>query len=261
VDNEQNEAERWRHANTIAGKYGMKKEDMRLMWQWSDKTGALAYYSRQDVQKAMHSYVQGRCIRMEGTEEFLTLNEPQYVFGLAAYMVGGGVVPAFRCTNARYNLEDGDMTACDMVIQADQAIGRSVALLLQGFDMPSFALYSGGELLRIVIPFEVLEAGTDFKSPLKQLTSLANSFEGHLRRMLGRTNGTHVFLYEGSAPIPYSLSGDGKRVNLPVRLTDVPHLSSDMAHLDSVDTVESAESFISPDAGQKAAKFFKDVIL
>ena len=261
VDGEREEAERWRSANAIAEKHSVSKEDMRLMWHWSDKTGALAYYSRPEVQEAIYSYVQGRCIRMEGTEEYLTLSEPQDVFGLAAYMVGGGVTPSFRCTNARYGEERGEMIACDMVIKVKQELGKSVALLLRGFDMPSFVLYSGGEYMWIVIPFEVLEAGANLKSPLKQLPDLAIDVTKHLRRMLQGNSGVSVSLYEDSAPILYSLADGGERVNLPVKLEDVARLSPDAARLDAVNTIEEMGSFIPPDAGEKAAKFFNDVIL
>ncbi len=245
----------------IADKHGVDIQDMQLLWHWSDRTGALAYYSRPDVQQAIYSYVQGRCVRMEGTEEYLTLNEPQDVFGLAAYMVGGGVTPAFRCTNARYDAETGEMTGCDMVINVDQSIGKSVALLLRGFDMPSFVLYSGDKDLRIVIPFEVLEAVTNLRSPLRQLPNLANSLTRHLRRMLEKSNGISISLYEDSTPVLYSLANGGGRVNLPVRLEDVPRLSPDVASLDAVDRIEEIGSFIPLDAGEKAEKFFKEVVL
>ena len=260
-DSQRNEAERWRHAHAIARKHGVNKEDMRLMWHWSDRTGALAYYSRPDVQEAIYSYVQGRCVRMEGTEDYLTLKEPQDIFNLAAYMVGGGVTPAFRCTNAQYDTESGEMVACDMVIRAEQAVGKSVALLLRGFDMPSFVLYSGDEYLWIVIPFEVLKAGADLESPLRQLPNLASDIAKHLRLMLRGENGVSVSLYEDSAPILYSLADSGQRVNLPVRLEDVPRISPDAARLDAVNTIEEMESFMPPDAGEKAARFFNDVIL
>ena len=260
-DDGQSQAERWRHTGVIARKHDVSKEDMQLMWQWSDWSGALAYYSRPDVQEAIYSYVQGRCVRMEGADEYLALDEPQDVFGLAAYMVGGGVAPAFRCTNARYDSESGEMTACDMIIQTNPAVGKSVALLLRGFDVPSFVLYSGDSDLRIVIPFEMLEAGMNFKSPLEQLPDLADGLGKHLRRMLKGENGVRIYLYEDSMPILYSIADDGEQVNLPVRLEDVPRLLPDMARSDAVGTIESIDSFMPPDAGEKAARFFKDLVL
>ena len=261
ADDEQGQAERWRHAGVIAQKHGVNKADMQLMWQRSDSSGALAYYSRPDVQEAIYSYVQGRCVRMEGTDEYFTLNEPQDVFGLAAYMVGGGVTPAFWCTNAQYDPESGEMTACDMVIQTNPDVGKSVALLLRGFDMPSFVLYSGDSDLRIIIPFEALKAGVDLKSPLKELPKLADGLTRHLRLMLKSDNGVHVSLYEDSMPILYSIADDGGRVNLPMRLEDVPRLSPDMVRSDAIGAIESVDSFMPPDAGEKAAKFFNDLIL
>lgn len=141
----------------------------------------------------------------EGTDEYFTLGEPQDVFGLAAYMVGGGVIPAFRCTNAQYDLDSGEMIACDMVIEASPAVGKSVALLLRSFDMPSFALYSGDSYLRIVIPFKVLKASTDFEPLLQRLPEVASS--------------------------------------------------------DAIGTLENIDSFMPPDAGEKAARFFNELIL
>jgi len=261
MDGEQDEAKRWQHAKAIAEKHGVRKEDMRLMSQWSDKAGALAYYSRRDVQEAIYSYVQGRCVRMEGTDEYLTLNEPQDIFALAAYMLGGGVAPAFRCTNALYSPESGEMIACDMVIQADQALGKSVALLLKSFDVPSFVLYNGGKQMRIVIPYEVLETATDLQTPLRQLPNLANRVARHLRRMLKGDDGITVSLYEGSTPILYSLADSGERVNLQARLEDVPRLSPDAASLDAVDDMTVIEPFMPPDAGEEAVRFFKDIML
>jgi len=259
--NGHDQAERWRHTGAIAQKHGVGKEDMQLMWQWSEKSGALAYYSRPDVQEAIYSYVQGRCVRMEGTDEYFTLDEPQDVFGLAAYMVGGGVVPTFRCTNAQYDLESGEMTACDMVIETSPAVGKSVALLLRGFDMPSFALYSGDSSLRIVIPFKMLKAGTNFEPLLQKLPELARGLTRHLRRMLRSENGVRVSLHEDVMPILYSIADDGGGVNLPMRLEDVSRLSPDVARSDTVGTLENVDSFMPPDAGEKAARFFNELIL
>ena len=116
-------------------------------------------------------------------------------------MVGGGAAPAFRCTNARYDPDDGEMTACDMVIQADQDLGDSVISLLRDFDF-SFVLYSGDMPLQIVSPFEVLEAGNGTKSPLPKLPGLARDLDRYLRRMLKAPGRVSVFLHEGSAPVP-----------------------------------------------------------
>ena len=256
-DAHQDAAASWNLVRTAAQKYGINKEDLQLLWQWSDRADALLHYSRLDVQEAIYSYARERCVRLEGADEYLTLGEPSDVSALAAYMVGGGVVPAFRCTNARYDPENGDMTACDMVVQVDQDLSKSVVLLFRGFDVPSFVLYNGGASLRIVIPFEVLEAGIGLRSSLSRLPDLAEAFDRHLRRMLKSPNGIHISLYEGSVPTPYSLADDGERVNLPVRLEDVSRLSPDMAHANAIGTIERLESFMPPDAGEKAAQFFK----
>jgi hypothetical protein len=261
ADDDRGAAAGWQLVRIAAQKYGINSRTLQLLWQWSNRADALAYYSRPDVQEAMYLYAQGRCIRLEGTDEYLTLNQPSDVSALAAYMVGGGVVPAFRCTNARYDIESGEMTACDMVIQVDRELSNSVALLLRGFDMPSFVLYSGGAELRIVIPFEVLESGIGLKLPLSRIPDLAEAFNRHLRRMLKAPDGVYVSLYEGSTPIPYSVADDGERANLPAKLEDVSKLSPNMACANAVGTIERIESFMPPDAGEKAAKFFKDVIL
>ncbi len=255
VDDAQDPAEQRRYVSTAAQKYGAKEQDLHLLWRWADNADALAYYSRPDVQDAIYSHVRERCVLMEGMAEYFTLGAPSDVPALAAYMVGGGATPAFRCTNARYDPEDGRMTACDMVIRVDSDLSKAVALLLRGFDMPCFALYSGGEFLQIVIPSEVLGQG------IPQLGSLAEAFDRHLKRTLRTQNGIHVSLYEGLRPVPYSLAEDGKRVNLPLRLEDVSRASPEAASANQIGAIEEIGSFAPPDAGEKAARFFNDVIL
>ena len=263
VDNDGDAAARWKIARKVAQKHGINNGDMQLLWQWSDSANALAHYSRPEVQEAMYSYTRGRCIHLEGTDEYLSLNKPSDVPALAAYMVGGGVVPTFRCTNARYDYSNGEMIACDMVIQVDQPdidLLNPLSLLFQKFNMPSFVLYSASAPLRIVIPFEVLEAGIDVKPPLSRLPDLAAALGRFLRRTLNVQNGVYVSLYEDSTPIPYSIADDGERINLPVKPADVFSLSPNMARAAEVGRIEVIESFMPPDAGEKAAKFFKDVI-
>lgn len=260
IINDQNGEERWRHANKIANKHGIGKDDMQILWHWSDKSGTLAHYSREEVQSAIFSYAKGRCIRMEGTSEYLVLNEPQDVFGLAAYMVGGGVVPAFRCTNAKYDNESGEMTACDMVIQVSQSLGKSAVMLLRSFNVPSFVLYNGGEYFRIVIPFQFLQAGVDLKSSLGKLPNMAEALEKHLRRMLKSRGVIKTILSENSMPLPYSIADDGERVNLPVSLGDVIGLTPDMANIDAANIVEDVNSFMPPGTEEDAVNFFKEII-
>ncbi len=269
VDDAQDPAEQRRYVSTAAQKYGAKEQDLHLLWRWADNADALAYYSRPDVQDAIYSHVRERCVLMEGMAEYFTLGAPSDVPALAAYMVGGGATPAFRCTNARYDPEDGRMTACDMVIRVDSDLSKAVALLLRGFDMPCFALYSGGEFLQIVIPSEVLDQSiTQLKIPPTPFTrgsstfgSLAEAFDRHLKRTLRTQNGIHVSLYEGLRPVPYSLAEDGKRVNLPLRLEDVSRASPEAASANQIGAIEEIGSFAPPDAGEKAARFFNDVIL
>ena len=255
MDDAQDPAEQRRHANTVAQKYGAKEQELHLLWRWADNADALAYYSRPDVQEVIYSHVRERCVLMEGMAEYFMLGASSDVPALAAYMVGGGVTPAFRCTNARYDPEDGRMVACDMVINVELDLSKPVALLLRGFDMPCFVLYSGGEFLQIVIPSEVLGQG------ITQLGSLGEAFDRHLKRTLRTQNGIHVSLYEGLRPVPYSLAEDGKRVNLPLRLEDVSRVSPDAVSAKQIDTIEGIGSFASPDAGEKAARFFNDIIL
>ena len=255
MDDAQDPAEQRRHANTVAQKYGAKEQELHLLWRWADNADALAYYSRPDVQEVIYSHVRERCVLMEGMAEYFMLDASSDVPALAAYMVGGGVTPAFRCTNARYDPEDGRMTACDIVIKVELDLSKPVALLLRGFDMPCFVLYSGGEFLQIVIPSEVLGQG------ITQLGSLGEAFDRHLKRTLRTQNGIHVSLYEGLRPVPYSLAEDGKRVNLPLRLEDVSRVSPDAVSAKQIDTIEGIGSFASPDAGEKAARFFNDIIL
>jgi hypothetical protein len=251
----QDPAEQRRQANAVAQKYGVKEQDLHLLWRWADNADALAHYSRPDVQEAIYSHVRERCVLMEGMAEYFTLGASSDVPALAAYMVGGGAAPAFRCTNARYDLEDGKMTACDMVIRVERDLSKPVALLFRGFDMPCFALYNGGETLQVVIPAEVLDQG------IPQLGSLAEALDRHLKRTLRTQNGIYVSLYEGLRPVPYSLAEDGKRVNLPLRLEDVPRVSPEAASANQMDTIEEIGSFAAPDAEEKAARFFNEIIL
>lgn len=274
----QDPAEEHLYVNTVAQKYGAKEQDLHLLWRWADNADALAHYSRPDVQEAIYSHVRERCVLMEGMAEYFTLGASSDVPALAAYMVGGGAAPAFRCTNARYDPEDGRMTACDMVISVESDLSKPVALLLRGFDMPCFALYNGGEFLQVVIPSEVLDQSiTQLKIPPIPFTrgsivssftrgsgtfgGLAEALDRHLKRTLRTQNGIYVSLYEGLRPVPYSLAEDGKRVNLPLRLEDVSRVSPDAASANQIDTIEEIGSFAPPDAGEKAARFFNDVVL
>ena len=259
ADNGHDAAEIQKLTRIVAQKHRINKGDLQLLRQWLDMAHALAHYSRTDVQEAMYSYVQGRCIALEGMDEYINLNNPSDAPALAAYMVGGGAAPAFRCTNARYNPEDGKMTDCDVVIRVAWELAGSVALLIRGFDVPSFALYSGNGALQIVIPFRILEASIDMK--LSRLPSLATALERHLRWMLKGASGIHVSIYEGSTLIPYSLTEDGKQVNLPVKLEDVYKLSSDMARPTAVRAVKEVDLFIPQEERENAARFFNDVVL
>jgi len=268
ADKPQDATERWRHAGVVAKKHSINKGDMQLLWQWSDRTDVLDHYSRDDVQEAMYSYTQGRCVRLEGMEEYLTLNQPSDIPALAGYMIGGGVAPVFQCTNAQYYSEDDKMTSCDMVIQVDQSDTKHLnptISLLQSHDIPSFVLYNGDAPLRVVIPLEILEAGADGEWALRwemsRLPELASAFNKWLRHELETLDGMRVYFYEGYMPIPYSITDDGKNVNLPVRLADVPNLSPEMASIGAVGEIEDAESFIPPDSEQRVAEFFAQVVL
>ena len=254
-------AARWQIAHSVAQKYDVNRENVRLLWQWSDRADALAYYSRLDVQEAIYSYTRGRCVRLEGMDEYITLNEPSDIPALAAYMIGGDVVPIFQCTNAMYDPESIEMIACDMVIQVDQELSNAVVLLFRAGNIPSFVLYNGGTPVKMVIPFEVLKAGINLDSPLSRLPDIAEAFNRYLRRMLKTSDGVHVCIYESSSPIPYSLAGDGERANLPVKLEDITKLSPDTTLANAVGIIEKIESFIPPDAEEKAAKFFVEAIL
>lgn len=243
-----------------AKEYNINTQDMQLIWQWHSKANAIAYYSRPDVQETIYSYTRGRCIHLEGTDEFLVLNKPSDVSAFAAYMVGGGADPVFQCTNVRYDQDSGNMTACDMAVQVEQELAPSVALLLSGFQVPSFALYSGNTPMRIVIPFEVLGA----KFSLSKLSELARVFDRYLRRMLKASDGIHISLYEGCIPVPYSIAYNCQNIHLPVRLENVYKLSSSASLAASVDEIEgiaSFTSFMSTDAAENAAIFFKDIVL
>ena len=189
----------------------------------------------------------------------------------------------------------GDIVRCtgttDMVIEADREQSNSVALILRGFDVPCFVLYSREGALQFVIPFEALAASGVLKSPLSDLPDLAEAIDRHLRRTLRSQNGIYVLLHEGLRIVPYSLADDGERVNVPVRpevvsssslsrelysggsgiparqdrqdacSTSYEALLSDEARALAIGTIERTESFIPPDAGEKAARFLREVIL
>jgi hypothetical protein len=263
-----NPHERLRQVGIMAQKHSVGRRDMQLLLRWSDMADALNYYSRADVQEAMHSYTQGRCVRLEGTEEYLMLNQPSDISALASYMVGGGAAPVFRCTNARYYSEDDNMTGCNMVIQIDQPdVGNLIPIvsLLGISDIPYFALYNGDKPLRLVIPLEVLEIKDDgvrvLRWELSKLPDLASAFNRWLHKKLEALDGVRVSFYESFIPIPYSIADDGKRVNLPVRLEDALNLSPEMADMSAVGEIEDIKSFMPPNAEQKAAEFFAEVIL
>jgi hypothetical protein len=241
---------------------------MQLLYQWADMVDALNYYSRADVQESMYKYAQERCVRLEGTEEYLMLNQPSDIPALASYMIGGGVSPAFRCTNARYYSEDDNMTGCNMVIQINRPdVGNLIPIIsLFGIcDVPSFALYNGDAPLHIVIPLEILEIKDDgvrvLRWELPKLPDLAAAFNRWLRKKLEALDGIRVSFYESYMPVPYSIADDGKRVNLPLKMEDVLNISPEMANMSAVGEIEDIKSFMPPNAEQKAAEFFAEVIL
>lgn len=96
---------------------------------------------------------------------------------------------------------------------------------------------------------------------MSRLPELASAFNKWLRHELKTLGGMRVSFYEGYMPIPYSITDDGRKVNLPVRLADVPNLSPEMASIGAVGEIEDAESFIPPDSEQRVAEFFAQVVL
>ena len=219
---------------TVAQKYRISKADLLLLWNWSCKAKALEHYARKDVQEYICSYAQKRCVSLGNTDEYFALDDPSVIFPLVAYIISEGMNPVFRSTNAKYDPEDGKMTACDVVIKLTQP-----DLDISIFDIPCFALYDGDTNLRVVIPYEALSIEP---SP-SQLSALKNDLSKRIRSRLKKVRAS-ISIYESSTPIPYSITDDAERVYLPVRLNYLPYISSSMVSLSAIGTLTDTNSLI-----------------
>jgi len=224
----------FKHLIKFAQKHGINKSDLILLWNWSNKSELLKYYARKDVQEFIYSYSQDRCISIGNSGEYMVLEEPSAIFPIITYMVSEGVMPAFRCTNAKYDHEDGKMIACDVVINTIP-LDMDVSI----FDMPCFALYSGDNNVKIVIPFESFKVEP---SP-SQLSAIKNDLSKNIKNRLkkGRIS---VSIYENSTPIPYTIADDAKNVYLPVKLSDLVYLIPSMSSISTVDKIIDINSLI-----------------
>jgi len=246
--------------NALADKHNVGKEDLTLLWNWKSKSNALAHYSRLDVQEAIVSYAQGRCVSLEGMDEYINLKSPKEVSAFAEYMVGGGVIPKFWNTNAGFT-DDGEIVTCDLAIKVDKELANSAALLFRSFDIPCFALYSGDFPLWIIMPFELIKMITNGNSPLSKVSDLALSLGKYLRRALNTFSGVNIYTYETSIPMPYSIADDGVSVYVPVKLEDVYKLSPEMAMARNIGTINEMKSFVPLREDEKVAEFFSRIII
>ena len=219
----------------IAQKHGINRDDLQVLWRWSDRLDISTYYSRGDVQEAIYDYAKGRYVCLKGIDGCFTLENPSDIYALAGYAISEGINPVFRCSSAKYDPDDGRMISCDAIIQVDQ-----MELEISDFDMPCFLLYSDPKLY-IVVPFEAMATDTDAEPLPSRLLALEKCLSKHVRNTLKRSK---LSLDGDFIPIPYSILDDGKSVSLPIRLDDIYDFLPSMARINEIGTVKSAESLI-----------------
>jgi len=229
----QNNVDQRQIIKTLAQKHGINKADLVLLWNWSNKTKALEYYIRKDVQEFIYSYALKRCVTLGNSDEYFVLEEPSVIFPLVAYVVSEGMKPAFRCTNAKYESDGEKMIACDVVININQ-LDVDVSI----FDMPCFALYAGEANLKIVIPFEVM----GIESSPSQLSEIKNKLTKHIRSRLKRI--ASISIYESSTPIPYTVTDDGECIYLPVKLNDLTNCSPSLINVSAIGKLTDTQSLL-----------------
>ena len=244
----QSDIEQRQTIKTLAQKHGVSKEKLVLLWRWSSNSRALEYYTRKDVQEFIYSYALNRCISLGNSDEYFVIEEPSVIYPLIAYVVSEGMPPVFRCTNAKYDPEDERMIACDVLINITQTDDISA------LDVPCFALYAGDSSLKIVIPFETL----NIEPSPSQLSALRNTLAKYIRSRL-KTGRASVYLYESSMPIPYTITGDGERVYLPVSLDDLSTLSPTMTNVSAIGTI--TDLLIPTGLAQNPGKIISSIIV
>ncbi|MBD3182158.1 hypothetical protein GF312_07695 [Candidatus Poribacteria bacterium] len=221
-------------------------QNIQLALRWAKHTDAIKHYSRPDVQEFMCNHLEERCMLLKGTDEYITIDgDSTCIPALAAYMVGGGVTPFFRCTNARYDFDSGDMKACDIVLTSDLDSAESLSTYLQNMDLPAYAMYDGSDIIRFVLPFDILDTVIKPGFPLSRFSYLAMKLKQQLRQNLGNKANIKVSLYEECCPVPYSVSEDGMGINGIFCLEYARNLTRDDVSITKYIQLEEIESMIS----------------
>lgn len=226
----------------LAQKYGISKGDLMLLQRYSDKSKALEYYSREDIQEYIYSYAIGRCVRLGNTDQYLMLDKPSDIYLLSAYMIGEGIPPTFQCTNAKYDPEDENIISCDIVVQLAQS-----NLDLSGLNGLCFGLYNGDGVINIIFPYESLK--TAMNIDLSRLSEITYAFRKYFKGKFKITRSLPIFSYESSTPIPYTLTDGGDKAYIPICIEHIKNFSPLMADISAIGDLNniSFENAISED--------------
>jgi len=257
--------------NSIASKFDVDEDDLRLLWNWDMKERAFRYYARDDIKQAIYTHAEGRKIRAGNEDKLVFLQEPADILPLIVYAHlksanARDEYPALYFTNSKYERTGEIPIACDLKIEfstktEDENIleaATPVLSLLSGFGITFFLFFDGVRAPDVMIPYEAFPKVGKLASLRHE--SFLSQLSPHLKRSMRMPGAICRIVKDPHALslIPYSIHPQTGLACVPVKLSDLRFFSERDAWLGEVQ-VDNEWWDIPEDAADVTASFLKQM--
>ena len=256
--------------NSIARRFDVDEDDLKLLWNWDLKERAFRYYARDDIKQAIYEHAEGRKVRFGNEDKLFFLQEPADIMPLIAYahLNSNGKrdeYPAVYFSNSKYERTGEIPIACDLRIEFGTQDGEDileaatpVLSLLSGFRITFFVLFDGVKDPCVTIPYEAFPEKAKLAS-IGHENALAK-LSPHLKRSMRIPGASCTLVRDVHALslMPYSIHPKTGLACVPVELSDLRFFSEEDAWLGNVQ-VDNEWWDVPEDASQVTANFLKQM--
>jgi hypothetical protein len=233
---------------SIAKRFDVDEDDLRLLWNWDLKERAFRYYAQDEIKQAIYDRAEGRKIRVGSEEKLFFLQEPADLLPLIAYdhlndAKTPGQYPAIYFTNSRYERTGEIPISCDLKIEfstrrAEESVleaAMPVLSLLAGFGITFFMYFDGETGPNVIIPYEALPE----KERLASIThdNIHARLSPHLKRSMRMPGAACTLVRDPHvlSIIPYSIHPRTGLACVPIEFSELNSFSEEDAWLGNVE--------------------------
>jgi hypothetical protein len=258
--------------NSIAARFGIDENDLKLLWRWELSESAINYYSREEVKQEIYALAEKRKIRVGNEDKLVFLLEPADILPLIIYAhLGSDRVqndyPTFYYTNSRYERTGEIPISCDLKIEFHTKDEKNiieasepVISLLSGFKITFFILFDGVKGFSIIIPYESLPDEAKMASIRHE--DILNRLTPHLKRTMRMPGAACTLIRDCNALslMPYAIHPKTGLVCVPIHISELKSFSDIDAQLMNVQ-VDNDWWYIPDNAPIVMSNFFKQMSL